>query len=968
MPYKLSSPFFTFCSQTGKKPYFPFLYYKLNPNGTTSPRTEKELYYILCAVSMLRNSCVHSDDETQTYLFTEKSIRTQESIAKVKDIVFKKEGFVDRGRYIRNVESKSKFMAVADSLYAERVRHATLKLENDLTKIAAGIVCAVLPDADKDELLAQFVRTTILKETDTNFSVRTLRGAIMSIMSGSQGKVKPSHDIHAKKLCNGSQEALKLIYTVLDQTIIYLLNSDKELRDLRLGDGIMTGREQGADANADISSKEKAKAYANCADDLFKDYEGIFSKAVCATLLACGVDARAIFQKGMDKEYQETNKVVVQARELAKGLSWAGMVEKTGVYDVHYFTKIVNILTMFLDKYAVSQVVNRLAGKFADIAYFNQVIVSEGLNYGATEENPVGYNSYYSVEIDENSVDGERRERKKRRDKEKPNYKGWLTAPCANGALMGENLQDVRNNRKNTYSYKELGTLLGYRNDDFVNQDIIGKYLDYSEEPTEAIKNKLKQLFDNLAERHVSFIDYTPFNEAEQIAKELRRLSVLCGGGDNFDRDKMSKKANLWRDAISLCDLNGELSQEEIMSLAEDFASGKQSFKLKMYGAVKRFAEQAINSDAFLYLMRYSTPEKLRQILKNKEVVIVALKDMDKKLFKDKAYKEIVGDDQPTNISYNKKVENVANIVCSINEYTIGQSKAGGRRAIKSRLVSTVLNVLTIVLRNLIFTNSRYTIAFHCLSRDKRAKVYDAYTGDAPNEYFPQNGIAKASYYMGVDALVVMRSNRYHGETSTLSGNNYLNLLTKYYLSLKDNGANWPYNKKSFTAISDTISKYSTKPQMDGLSYSIKTYRDIISHLSVLRNIDKYIADINVGSLSFSHSNFALQNWHNAWFAMFHYIAQIETLEYMTQKEEKQQLDNADTRKRPLLSSLPVSKSLQKAKADRRCNSDAVRTLNIAFAYNLSRFRNLTYDRLIDKRQGKAFKKYRGQRKGTPSK
>ena len=110
-------------------------------------------------------------------------------------------------------------------------------------------------------------------------------------------------------------------------------------------------------------------------------------------------------------------------------------------------------------------------------------------------------------------------------------------------------------------------------------------------------------------------------------------------------------------------------------------------------------------------------------------------------------------------------------------------------------------------------------------------------------------------------------------------------------------------------------------------------YRNNVAHLSVIRNGDRFIGGLRRA---------------DSWFAVYHYLMQRTLEEQFTRSPE---LTEKQARGKTFLEDLPpaLAGQLTRARLHGAYCTDLVKTLNIPFAYNLPRYKNLSVEGLFDK-------------------
>ena len=225
--------------------------------------------------------------------------------------------------------------------------------------------------------------------------------------------------------------------------------------------------------------------------------------------------------------------------------------------------------------------------------------------------------------------------------------------------------------------------------------------------------------------------EYQFFNQenCEYTAKELRIVNSLA----RMQKPSANAKKVMFRDALRILGMDNR-SDEEIdkeldrtMPVGADgkFIKGKQGFR-------NFIASNVIESSRFRYLVRYNNPHKTRELIQNQHVVKFVLEGIPDTQIK--RYFEVCKDkDTPDTSSKSAQIDVLAGILTNIDykifedvpqSAKINKDDASRNRAeaLKKQryqaIVTLYLTVLYLVTKNLVYVNSRYVMAFHCLERD----------------------------------------------------------------------------------------------------------------------------------------------------------------------------------------------------------------------------------------------------------
>lgn len=185
-------------------------------------------------------------------------------------------------------------------------------------------------------------------------------------------------------------------------------------------------------------------------------------------------------------------------------------------------------------------------------------------------------------------------------------------------------------------------------------------------------------------------------------------------------------------------------------------------------------------------------------------------------------------------------------------------------------VVRLYLTVLYLVTKNLVYINSRYFLAFHCVERDR--EVY-------------ASGTYKKEFADFAKAYLEDHPQNEHAQE---------------------------YIKTNMKHANDRMIRY---------------YRNTIEHLGAIRNADKYLNEVG---------------HFDSYFELYHYLVQRTLIGKFEVEKERGRLSEAD------VGAYTVG-YMQKVKKYHTYCKDFVKALNVPFAYNLARYKNLSIDGLFDR-------------------
>lgn len=408
--------------------------------------------------------------------------------------------------------------------------------------------------------------------------------------------------------------------------------------------------------------------------------------------------------------------------------------------------------------------------------------------------------------------------------------------------------------------------------------------------------------FDNIA----SFIDvlngydmktdfaenYKIFEKSKELVNELRIVNSFA----RMEKPAASAKKNMFIDAAKI--LGYKESDEALNAfmdkILENKVKGKNGFR-------NFIASNVIESDRFRYLIRYSNAQNIRKLADNRDVVRFVLSGIPDTQI-DRYCKSCncsFGSDMDA------KRESLADIITGIsfNEFrnvnqndrlSTPQQKAD--KAQKQAVISLYLTVLYLLVKNLVYVNSRYSLAFHCLERD--LQIFG-------------NKVERSSYTKLTEEFIKESENARKKAQEAARAAGMEERKIKYVKS-----TDAPLNYHACEYLKNNIACSD--------DYMIRVFRNNVAHLGAVRNASIFLGDIRKV---------------DSYFAMYHYIMQ---------KAIQNQYKH-DRSKYEIMLTGHTEQYFESITQYHTYCMDFVKALNTPFGYNLPRYKNLTIDALFDK-------------------
>ena len=318
-----------------------------------------------------------------------------------------------------------------------------------------------------------------------------------------------------------------------------------------------------------------------------------------------------------------------------------------------------------------------------------------------------------------------------------------------------------------------------------------------------------------------------------------------------------------------------------------------------------------ISSSRFLYLIRYSAPRQARMLAENRALVSFVLRDIpDAQIIRyyNSAWDEQGSEEHSPDAMREYLTQRLTSLnfrdfenVKQSNDAT-REEKADKQR--KQALIRLYLTALYLITKNLVYINSRYFMSFQIQERDQALKFGKNTLNPKKSNFMNYLQFAETA----MESVRPTRRARHFQERSR----KYAEL---HGLSPEDAGATPPRFSRDWLERDLENAKECGNPV-------IKKYRNQVEHLSAIRNAGKYAGDIREIT---------------SWYALYHYIMQ----------RILRDVCEADSDKYPVSDKLHGYFSAVE-KYGTYCK-DFVKALNIPFAYNLPRYKNLSVDGLFDR-------------------
>lgn len=383
------------------------------------------------------------------------------------------------------------------------------------------------------------------------------------------------------------------------------------------------------------------------------------------------------------------------------------------------------------------------------------------------------------------------------------------------------------------------------------------------------------------------------FALSDHVAEELRVINNFA----RMSKPSAKVKEQMFIEAMRVLGVRSDLADEnkllqEVKYYLDPELAPKDSPERELRNFI---ANNVIESDRFIYLCRYCNVKKIKAFAGNRKVIRFVLNDIPEPQI-ERYYNSINASEESFREGMRDFLaERISTL--TFEEFRgirqndkIANLEEQEEKRKKKALVRLYLTVLYLAVKNLVYINSRYFLAFHCVERDRLLLENEKWTNIPKDRKFDTE-------------FVYAR----FAET----------FLEKHPQKKKRVGE---YLKENFSNSDD---------------YAIRAYRNTIDHLDAVRNADRYINEVESVT---------------SWYDLYHYLVQRAIMDQYAWDCCHESRANPG---RMIITEGELNpKTLEyfgKISQYHSCCRDFIKALNVPFAYNLPRYKNLSIDGLFDK-------------------
>lgn len=379
---------------------------------------------------------------------------------------------------------------------------------------------------------------------------------------------------------------------------------------------------------------------------------------------------------------------------------------------------------------------------------------------------------------------------------------------------------------------------------------------------------------------------YAIFRNAGKIATELEAIKSIARMENKIEN---APKEPLLKDALLALGVSPNVLDEKYEKYFKtDVDADKDQQKVSTF-----LMNNVINNSRFKYVVKYINPADINRLAKNKHLVKFVLDQIPHKQI-DSYYNSVCTVEEP---SYKGKIQLLTKKITGLNFYSLFENcKIPNVEKEKKKAVITLyFTIIYILVKNLVNINGLYTLALYFVERD----------GFFYKDICEKKDKKKS--YKDVDYLLlpeIFSGSKYREETKNLKlpKEKDREIMKKYLPNDEDRKE---YNK------------------------FFKQYRNNIVHLKIIAKLSELTKNIDKDI--------------NSYFDIYHYCTQRVMFDYC------QKNNNVVLAKMKDLAHIKSDCDEFSSKHTYPFSSAVLRFMNLPFAYNVPRFKNLSYKKFFDK-------------------
>lgn len=415
--------------------------------------------------------------------------------------------------------------------------------------------------------------------------------------------------------------------------------------------------------------------------------------------------------------------------------------------------------------------------------------------------------------------------------------------------------------------------------------------------------NVIKAIANNNDAVYKDYSDkYAVFKNSGKIATELEAIKSIARMENKINK---AFKEPLLKDAMLALGVSpNDLDEKYEKYFKTDVDADKDHQKVSTF-----LMNNVINNSRFKYVVKYINPADINRLAKNKHLVKFVLDQIPHKQI-DSYYNSVCTVEEP---SYKGKIQLLTKKITGLNFYSLFENcKIPNVEKEKKKAVITLyFTIIYILVKNLVNINGLYTLALYFVERD--GFFYKKICEKKLIETLKKKD--KKQLYKDDDYLLlpeIFSGSKYREETKNLKlpKEKDREIMKKYLPNDKD--------RKEYNSF-------------------FRQYRNNIVHLNIIANLSKLTSTIDKEI--------------NSYFEIFHYCTQRVMFDYCKNNNKVVLAKMKD------LAHIKSDCDEFSSKYTYPYSSAVLRFMNLPFAYNVPRFKNLSYQKFFDKQRLEALEK-----------
>ncbi len=370
------------------------------------------------------------------------------------------------------------------------------------------------------------------------------------------------------------------------------------------------------------------------------------------------------------------------------------------------------------------------------------------------------------------------------------------------------------------------------------------------------------------------------------------------------------------------------------------YKDGYKKTKVVFDHKVRNFiANNILNSKWFFYVAKYNKLSKCRTLMANEDVLNFVLKDIPDDQIR-RYYRAITADRASNvDIAFARSVvlknlkelsgQSIFSQVDSWDEADYASQSASGSKEKLKALIRLYLTVAYLITKSMVKVNTRFTIAFAMAERDyflHKLSSLEREKEDCAWLYLTKQALKKRKSAIGADAEEDSKAIEVNGEMKRFlqehAGNSFTSEDKKEYVRLRRKLHADRHRKHICDYLQSNLESYaaiaSEWKSANKNKELIVDYRNNVAHLNVINTMDRYIADCKESS----------------YYGMYCYCLQRHMFDDICEKAPNGK----------------ISEIMKKVRETGTCSKDLMWLINLPFAYNLPRYKNLSNEILFNER------------------